>query len=455
MTVQPCRLELMTPPGSGWTYLMSRQWSMWKSAGNISFSAVGERLIGRPCAVRVEGDRGKVHIFLGTGAQDAWQDELRRRAATTPSLVEDAAAGVLARGAELVGYPLEVGPPARLADAALIEVARSFYDRFLTYTVEHASSFMVVEIVSARFAELVASLAPDGVGATIVAAYSRPSRPAYPQRLAEGLATIPDADERIRYLAREAPWLGNTDPFTPPSDEAELLEMTRAFHVAASLAPTAIELTDAALVRQYQFALYLKDTRNELLNTACFNAWPIMRELAGRLGISASELGEFLPAELGNVDLAAEIARRRDAWVLEYDERGTRVISGPEARAQFVHDRDERVTSDPVTLRGISGSPGRVRGAVQKVSSRDDIRRFEKGRVLVAASTNPSYIMAMARAVALVTDDGGLGSHAAIVAREMSKPCVVGTGTATQLLRDGDVVEVDADRGEVTLIGRA
>ncbi len=237
---------------------------MWKSAGNISFAAVGERLIGRPCAVRVEGDRGKVHIFLATGAQQAWQDELRRRAVTTPSMVEDAAAGVLARGAELVAYPLDVGPPERLGEEALFAVACSFYDRFLTYTVEHASAYMMVEVVAARFAEYVASRASDGVGAAVVAAYSRPSRPAYPQRLAEALATIPHEDERVRYLAREAPWLGNPDPFTPPSDAAELLELTRAFHVAAALAPPAFEVTDAALVSQYQFALYLKAGRAHL-----------------------------------------------------------------------------------------------------------------------------------------------------------------------------------------------
>lgn len=63
--------------------------------------------------------------------------------------------------------------------------------------------------------------------------------------------------------------------------------------------------------------------------------------------------------------------------------------------------------------------------------------------------TFPSLIMAMQRAAAFVTDEGGLTCHAAIVAREMHKPCIVGTKHATQVLKDGDRVEVDATKGVV------
>lgn len=78
-----------------------------------------------------------------------------------------------------------------------------------------------------------------------------------------------------------------------------------------------------------------------------------------------------------------------------------------------------------------------------------DVYQTLEGDVLVASLTRPQYIVAMQRAGAFVTDSGGITSHAAILAREMQKPCIVGTGCATKVLKDGDIVEVDAEKGIV------
>ena len=69
--------------------------------------------------------------------------------------------------------------------------------------------------------------------------------------------------------------------------------------------------------------------------------------------------------------------------------------------------------------------------------------------------TTPDFVMAMEKAIAFVTDEGGITCHAAIVAREMKKACIVGTETATQALKDGDLVEVDAERGVVKIIKKS
>ena len=74
---------------------------------------------------------------------------------------------------------------------------------------------------------------------------------------------------------------------------------------------------------------------------------------------------------------------------------------------------------------------------------------FKKGQILVSGKTNPNLIAAMKRAAAIVTDQGGLTSHAAIVSRELKIPCVVGTKIATEVLKNGDQVEVDANQGIV------
>jgi phosphohistidine swiveling domain-containing protein len=90
---------------------------------------------------------------------------------------------------------------------------------------------------------------------------------------------------------------------------------------------------------------------------------------------------------------------------------------------------------------------GKVTGIVRIVYSRRDIAKVKKGDILVALATNPDLLPAMSRAGAFITDAGGITSHAAIVAREMKKPCIIGTKIATRVLKDGDVVEVDALKG--------
>jgi pyruvate,water dikinase len=72
------------------------------------------------------------------------------------------------------------------------------------------------------------------------------------------------------------------------------------------------------------------------------------------------------------------------------------------------------------------------------------------GDVLVSETTDPDLLEAFKKASAVVTNVGGMLSHAAITSRELNIPCIVGTGVATRILKNGDLVEVDADRGVVT-----
>ncbi len=78
-----------------------------------------------------------------------------------------------------------------------------------------------------------------------------------------------------------------------------------------------------------------------------------------------------------------------------------------------------------------------------------DAYKMEKGDVLVANMTRPEYVILMKKAKAIVTDEGGLTSHAAVISRELGIPCIIGTQIATKVLKDGDLVEVDADKGIV------
>lgn len=103
------------------------------------------------------------------------------------------------------------------------------------------------------------------------------------------------------------------------------------------------------------------------------------------------------------------------------------------------------------TLHGLVayGSNVIVRAPVFVVRNIGDLRKFPKGSVLVAGMTAPEYVTAMRRAAAIVTDAGGVISHAAVVSRELEVPCIVGTRYATSVLKNGDTVEVDSGKGTV------
>ena len=100
-------------------------------------------------------------------------------------------------------------------------------------------------------------------------------------------------------------------------------------------------------------------------------------------------------------------------------------------------------------LKGTAASLGCAAGRVKILSSPEEISKIQKGEILVAKMTNPSYVPAMKRAAAIITDQGGQTSHAAIVSRELGVPCIVGTGVATKKLSDNQIITVDADKGFV------
>jgi len=81
-----------------------------------------------------------------------------------------------------------------------------------------------------------------------------------------------------------------------------------------------------------------------------------------------------------------------------------------------------------------------------------DMPKMKKGDIMLSETTYPALVPAMKKAAAIVTNIGGLTCHAAIVARELKIPCVVGTKIATKVLHDGQLVEVDADKGIVKII---
>jgi len=102
-----------------------------------------------------------------------------------------------------------------------------------------------------------------------------------------------------------------------------------------------------------------------------------------------------------------------------------------------------------ILLHGLGASPGQATGTVRVLLSPDEEAKLKQGEVLVTVMTAPDWVPIMRRAAAIITDAGGMTSHAAIVSRELGIPCIVGTRDATKVLKDGMVVTVDARAGTV------
>lgn len=112
----------------------------------------------------------------------------------------------------------------------------------------------------------------------------------------------------------------------------------------------------------------------------------------------------------------------------------------------------EEIINKPTNeIRGMIGCPGKVKGEVVVIRKESEFHKMKDGAVLVAPMTRPEYVPLMKKAAAIVTDEGGITSHAAVVSRELRVPCIIGTQVGSKILKDGDQVFVNADHGILIL----
>ncbi len=134
------------------------------------------------------------------------------------------------------------------------------------------------------------------------------------------------------------------------------------------------------------------------------------------------------------------------------DNEGIYIVQSRPITTQVVEHETE--IEGNVLFSGLPASPGIASGIVKIVNSLDELSKIQKGNILVTKMTNPDMVVAMAKSAAIITDEGGATSHAAIVSREMGIPAVVGTKIATHKLKEGEVVTVDGFTGRI-LEGKA
>ncbi len=199
---------------------------------------------------------------------------------------------------------------------------------------------------------------------------------------------------------------------------------------------------------------------DETYSFAVYKLTPVIKNTCKEWNISWNQFASMRLSEIENAfeqgfdeKLSTQFSARYADHAIILNNPEVKVLCSKELeKYKIVEIAAEKSLQHLRELQGQSVCPGYVKGKVRIVESLEDASTLQRGEILVAPSTFPAYVPAMERSSAIVTDEGGLLCHAAIVAREIKVPCIVGTKIATKVFSNGDYVEVDAVDGTVKKI---
>ena len=208
------------------------------------------------------------------------------------------------------------------------------------------------------------------------------------------------------------------------------------------------------LVKYIDFFIHLQDQRKEFCLEALHYQYLLLNEVVRRTSYTLEELQYTMFPEIegvlnGEVDKKVLHDRRELCFVYMKDDRKLHLETGEKAKELF------DLVMPKVDVKELNGlvacrcDEDVVNGNVSVVMTMDDADKFKEGDVLVSSMTRPDMISLMKKAKLIITNEGGVTCHAAVVSRELGVPCVIGTKYATDMLKDGDKVEVDLKSGRV------
>ncbi len=215
------------------------------------------------------------------------------------------------------------------------------------------------------------------------------------------------------------------------------------------------------LANALSFSIWWQDHRKGLSWWADSIVDMLSRAAARKFNIEFNSIMMYTSEEWRNllvsgVTVSPLVIQKREKLAVFYFS-GNKIIEYTGRKAQiFVQGIQARILKPEIRkakdISGIGVSRGIVRGIVYILTSPRYFSRMKRGGILVAPMTSPDYIIAMRKANGVITDVGGLTSHAAIISRELRIPCIVGTKIATKILKDGDLIEVNANEGIVKIL---
>lgn len=263
--------------------------------------------------------------------------------------------------------------------------------------------------------------------------------------------------EKINAHVREFAWFGthhwNGEGYTCEKCIADIVAALARSASAEEEKPHAVSDGNEAVWKLLALFMYWRTHAAEVTANVVFASRGKLIEQAAKWGLdyegltylSAGEISHFLRD--GNFKLPENYEERKTAYGCLIENGIERIITGAELREamRLTLAREAQEVSE---IKGhVASKGGIVRGTARVMLSPKDFGRFNAGDILVANETSPDFVPLMKIAAAVVTDTGGITSHAAIISRELKKPCVTGTKIGTQVIKDGEQIEVDAERG--------
>lgn len=230
--------------------------------------------------------------------------------------------------------------------------------------------------------------------------------------------------------------------------------LTKKYKLTPYLKRCADYLSESAYIRQY---------RKEILDMTIWFIQPLLQEISKRLNLDGEELLYLWPSQVekglnGKIvqeKLKSLSANQKKFSVVVVEKGKILQLSGKKAREYFA----KQETGEEELKQGIlTGRPvflGKAKGFVRVITGPKDFNKFNKGNILVATQTPPEFIPVISKARAVVVDEGGVTSHASLLCRELKIIGIIGTKIATKVLKDGDLVEVDAEKGIVKILEKA
>ncbi len=204
---------------------------------------------------------------------------------------------------------------------------------------------------------------------------------------------------------------------------------------------------------------YLKDLKDDFRRQGIFYSQNLFREIARRMNMKLEDVSYMLESEIINfledkVIISKDILKeRKKGFIISFTKNKKIICKSRDNIGPTLKELGFTISKEfSKEIKGMSACPGVTRGTVTIVKKVSDLVKMKNNYILVAITTHPDYILAMQKAAAIVTDEGGITSHAAITSRELGIPCIVGTKIATRVLKDGDEIKVDAERGIITIL---
>lgn len=188
----------------------------------------------------------------------------------------------------------------------------------------------------------------------------------------------------------------------------------------------------------------------------------LLKEIYKRFGVKVGDLFFYDYDEMKNLFAGKKV--RKD--IVEKRKKGYALISLKNKKIILIGNKFKELFKEVVEmekkveeLSGQVAMKGKARGKVRlilhnKRNISKEVAKFKEGEILVTEMTRPDTVLACKKAAAIITDEGGITSHAAIISRELKIPCVMGAKIATRVLKNGDLVEVDAYRGIVKTLNK-